>query len=127
MKLDVKVHTTRLKQRLLGYFTDMQAQKNRRDVLLAFEEDISTALAKACELDSDNDAIHLARAAKIVRNHMFGKAKSFTGFPLGCQKESVSPLLRALVNMILEGPSIKEQSENTTPAALSIAQLLKFN
>ena len=128
VKLDAKVHTTRLKQRLLGYFTDMQAQKNGRDVLLAFEEDIGTALTKACELDSDNDAIHLARAAKIVRNHMFGKAKSFTGFPLGCQKESaVSPLLCALVNMILEGPSIKEQSENTTPAALSIAQLLKFN
>ena len=29
--------------------------------------------------------------------------------------------------MILEGPSIKDQSEDRTPAALSIAQLLKFN
>ena len=127
VKRDVKVHTTRLKQRLLAHFTDMQAQKKGREVLLAFEEDIGTALAKVCEFDSDNDAIHLARAAKIVRNHMFGEAKSFTGFTLGCQKESVSSLLLALVNMILEGPSIKEQSENTTPAALSIAQLLKFN
>ena len=127
VKLDVKVHTTRLKQRLLTQFTDMKAQKKGRDVLLAFEDDIGNALAKACELDSDNKAIHLARAANIVRNHMFGKSKSFSGFPIGCQKESVSPLLLALVNMILEGPSIKEQSEDTTPAALSIAQLLKFN
>ena len=73
MKLDVKVHTTWLKQCLLTHFTDMQAQKIGREVLLAFEEEIGTALAKACELDSDNDAIHLACAAKIVRNHMFGK------------------------------------------------------
>ena len=127
VKLDAKVHTTRLKQHLLNHFTDMCAQKKGRDVLMAFEEDIGTALVKAPEFDSANDAIHLACAAKIVRNHMFRKAKSFTGFPVGCQKESISPLLLALVNMILEGPSIKDQIEDTTPAALSIAQLLKFN
>ena len=38
-----------------------------------------------------------------------------------------SPLLLVLVNMILEGPSIKDQIEDTKFAALSIAQLLKFN
>ncbi len=69
---------------------------------MAFEEDIGTALAKACEFDSDNEAIHLARAAKIVRSHIFGKAKPSTGFPAGCQKESVPSLLLALV---LEGPT----------------------
>ncbi len=31
------------------------------------------------------------------------------------------------MNMILEGPSIQDHSEATTPAALSITQLLKFN
>ena len=82
---------------------------------------------KACEFDSDNEAIHLARAAKIVRSHIFGKAKPFTGFPAGCQKESVPSLLLALVNMVLEGPSIQDHSEAATPAALSITQLLKFN
>lgn len=127
VKLDTRVHTTRLKQCLLAQFTDMQAQKKGRDVLIAFEEDIGTALAKACEFDSDNEAIHLARAAKIVRSHMFGKGMPFTGFPAGCQKESVPSLMLALVSMILEGPSIQDHSEATTPAALSITQLLKFN
>ena len=79
------------------------------------------------ELDSDSDAIHLARVAKIVRSQMLGRAEPFFGFPAGCQKESVPPLLLALVNMILEGPNIKDQCENTNPAAVSIAQLLKFN
>ena len=38
---------------------------------MAFEDDIGTALAKACEFDSDNEAVHLARAAKIVRSHIW--------------------------------------------------------
>ena len=100
----------------------MRAQKKGQDVLLAFEDDIGPAL-----FDSDSDAIHLARGAKIVRDHMFEEAKPFTGFTEGCQKESVSPLLLALVNMILEGPTITDHCEGTTPAALSPAQLLKFN
>ena len=75
VKLDVKVHITQLKQCLLTHFTDMGAQKKGRDVLMAFEEDIGTALAKACELDSANDAIH--------PNHIFRKAKSFNEFPSG--------------------------------------------
>lgn len=69
-----------------------------RDVLFVFEDDLGPVLAKACELDSDNDVIHLVRAAKIVCDHMFEEAKPFTGFTEGCHKESVSPLLLALVN-----------------------------
>ena len=79
MKLDVKEHTTWLKQCLLTHFTDMHAQKKGRVVLITFEEDIGTPLVKACDLDSANDILHLACAAKIVHNHMFRKAKSFTG------------------------------------------------
>ena len=89
VKLDVRVHTTRLKQRLLAQFSNMQAQNKGRDVLLAFEEDIGAALTKVCEFDSDNDA----SATKIVHSHMFGEAKPFTGFPVGCEKESVPSLL----------------------------------
>ena len=50
---------------------------------MAFEEDVGAALAKACDLDSDKDAVHLARAAQIVRRHIFGETKpnSFTKSP----------------------------------------------
>ena len=63
--LDARVHTTRLKHRLLTQFHDMRAQKNGRDIFLAFEEDVGAALAKVCESDNDSDAIHLAHAAKL--------------------------------------------------------------
>ena len=55
---------------------------------------------------------------------MFGEAKLFNRFTECCQKESVSPLLLALANMILEAPTITDCYEKVTPAALSIAQLL---
>ena len=123
IKLDMRLHTTRLKQCLLYEFTDMKAQKKGQDVLLTLEDDTSPALAKVCELDSDSEAIQLAHATKIVHNHMFREAKPFTGFTEGCQKESVSSLLLALVNVIVESLTITDHYEERTPAALSIAQL----
>jgi len=58
---------------------------------------------------------------------MFGEAKPFIGFPVGCQKESVPPLLLGLFSMVLEGPSIKDQMTDASTAAVTIAQMLKFN
>ena len=80
-----------------------------------------------CDIYAEHDVIHLARAAKIVRCQIFEKVKPFTGFPMGCQEESVPSLLLALIDMKLEDSSIKDQRECKAPAALSIAQLLKFN
>ena len=56
-------------------------------------------LAKACELDSDFEALHLPRAAQIVRRHIIGDAKVFNGFPTGCQQDSVPPMLLPLVTV----------------------------
>ena len=49
----------------------MRAHTKGRDVLLVFEEDVGAALIKACELDSDNDVVHLVRPAQTVRRQMF--------------------------------------------------------
>ena len=48
-----------------------------------FEEDVGAALTKACELDSDNDVVHLVRAAQTVLRHMFEESELFNGFPEG--------------------------------------------
>ncbi len=71
--------------------------------------------------------VHLVRAAKTVRRQMFEEGEPFNGFPEGCQEYSVPSRLRALVIMVLEGPSIKDQMADTTPAVLANAQMLKFN
>ena len=84
-------------------------------------------MAKVVEQDDDDDAVQLAHAAKIVRKDIFEKSSSFNGsFRNGCQEDSVPELLLALVSMILDGPTTENQI-STTQAALTIAQLLKFN
>jgi hypothetical protein len=67
-------------------------------------------LSKACEHNADNDAVHLARAANIVRRDMFEMKNQFNGSK--CQEESVPVSLLALVAMVLNGPNIEAQSSN---------------
>ena len=71
--------------------------------------------------------VHLLRAAQSVRRQMFEECEPFNGFPEGCQEYSVPSRLRALVSIVLEGPSIKDQMADKTPAILANAQLLKDN
>lgn len=129
LKQESRIQSTRLKQIILSHFPDMRATKKGRNILLVFHQDIGSALAKVCTEDSDRDAVHLPRAAQIVRRELFDKSKPFDGsFSETCQEESVPNSLLSLVNMILEGPSIKDQAyQPSSPAALSMAQLLKFN
>jgi len=128
--VDSRIHTTRLKNRLLYELPDLRAHSEGRDTLLTFEMNIGPALKKAC--DHDSDAMHLVRAAQVVCREMFERKFSFDGsFQLDCQKDAVAPSLLALVNMILDGANIKHQTQlvetTTTTAALTISQLLTFN
>lgn len=124
-----RIHTTRLKNRLLSEFPDLMAHSQGKDILLTFQDDIGDALKKAC--DHDSDAMHLVRAAQVVRREMFATKLNFDGsFQPNCQKESVPTSLLALVNMILDGASIQHQTqllETGTTAALTVSQLLVFN
>ena len=122
-----RIHSTKLKDRLLEYFPDMEAHKQGREVLLICDKDIGSALRKACEHDADSDAFHLARAAKIVRKDMFKLKNQFNGsFEMKCQENSVLTSLLSLVGMLLCGPNIEVQSSSTTLSqpVLTISQLL---
>ena len=107
----------------------LRAQNKGRDVLLAFNEGIGEALDKACKQDCDSETVHLARAVQKVCCYMFEDDNSIMGsFKEDCQEKAVPLVLVALVDMVLEGPSIKNQSDASSPqAALYIVQLLKFN
>lgn len=45
-----RIHTTRLKNRLLSVFPDLRAHLQGRDTLLTFQEDIGDAFKKACAM-----------------------------------------------------------------------------
>ena len=115
--------------RILAMIPDLEEHKQGRDILLAFKEDVAMALRRARE-DCDNEAMHLARSATIVRREMMMIENSFDGsFDQDWQHKSVPKSLLSLVNMILYGPNIKTQASNAnaTQAGLSIAQLLQYN
>ena len=127
--LETRVRTTRLKERILAHFPDLQEHRKGRDILLVYKEDIGSALAKACQHDIDSDAVHLARAARIIRKDIFQSSQPFNGsFSDKCQQESVPQLLLTMVSMMLEGAGIKNQArQSSSSASLTIAQLIKYN
>ena len=125
-----RVNTSRLKERLVFQIPGLQAYNKGRDVYLAFGDDVGLALHKAREEDCDEEAMHLAKTAAIVRKDMLASKHSFSGsFESDCQAKSVPASLLSLVKMILYGPNIEEQacSSGKVQAALTISQLLQYN
>ena len=57
----------------------------------------------------DSDAIHLVRASHIIWREIFANKYAFSGtFNDGCEEDIVPHTLKALVSMIIEGPTIKD-------------------
>ena len=122
VELSSKINSTRLKERLLDVFPDLQAYNEGRNVKLIFNEDIGAAIRKACAYDSDDDAAHLAKAAQIIRRDIIKTQQTLNGtFSPNCQEKSVPASLSTLIDLILEGPNIKKQSraERVTKALVS--------
>ena len=130
LTLDTRIHTTRLKNRLLSALSGLKAHSQGRETLLSFETDFGSALMVACCHDSD--AMHLMRAAYVVRKEIFDSSFSFDGsFHANCQQDAVPPSILALIKMILDGANIKHHTQlvntPTTKPALAISQLMVFN
>lgn len=107
---------------------DLAAHSQGKHILLVFNETIGDEIRKACEQDYDSEALHLARAAKIVRRDMFSMQQSFKGtLEIDCQKKSVPTSVLSLVSIIIDGPSIKkdnkdvEKEDQVIKAALTIS------
>jgi hypothetical protein len=129
------VHATRLKDNILSQIPDLCAHTSKhsqgQNVLFMFDTDVADLVQEASlHRDYDMDAIHIAKAAEIVWLDMFCDSYSFNGsFSQFCQMKAIPRSLKALVDMVLEGPSIKDQSAKTTSdqPALTISQMFMFN
>lgn len=124
-----RVHSTRLKERLLKQFPELRAQQQGRDVVLMFDQDIGDMLKRAVKNDMDADAVHLVRAAQIVRREIFQSQYEFQG-SFEDASNIVPPSLKALMSMILEGPNIEEQKQSNQSkqrAAIGLSQIAMFN
>jgi hypothetical protein len=116
----------------------MQAHKTSdNQVLLMFDKDVGIAIKKAYERDYDSKAIHIARAAQLIRQDIFAIRNTFNGtFSQEYVNNCVPSSLVELVNMILYGPEIRTSSEDEKEDAKwedipritqTIADVLSFN
>lgn len=128
------VNATRLKDRILSTLPYISGHSQGRDILLISDRDIGEAIKLANERDTDGEAMHLARAAKIVRKDILKQHQSFNGvFAPDCQDGAIPQSLKVFVNMILNGPSSLKTATsnlleiNEKQACRSISQLIIYN
>lgn len=120
------VNSTRLKEQLLTRIPELEAHKKGRDVLLAFKKDVGSVLFDACKY---SEAIHLAKAADIIRKEMLNhKSKFSSDFKEGFGEEAVPPTLLQFVCSIEHGVDIRSHLRHgVVKSDVAIAQLLQYN
>ena len=130
LQVEGRIHSTRLKNRILAQFEDLREYKEGKDVILAFESNIGEVLTCAASIDYDDEGYILAEAARIIRRDSFNfDHQSFGGhFEYGCQDESTPNSMKTLITMLLRGHSGNEASNPYfKQAMMTISQLLYFN
>ena len=122
------VHPTRLKEQLLSSIPELEEYKAGCGVLLAFKKDISSVLSNVSNY-SAAEAIHLAKAASIIRREMLNhKTKFDNKFHGGFVEESVPPKLLQFICNIEHGADIKSNlTHGVFKSDIAIAQLLQYN
>ncbi len=100
---NIKIHSTDLKRRILAQSPDLEAQKDERDVLVAFDKDIACALQQTTKSSSsDYDAMILSITSRDnmqrdIKNH---KLTGFDGtFGKKCQQNSLASTLLTTMSL----------------------------
>ena len=122
-----KVHSTRLKQRIMEHFDDMYEQQQGRDIILGFTSDLSDIISSAKNSDFDNEGVILAEAGKILRWDILEMNDTvFNGmFNQNCQEDSIHDSVKCILSTILHGNVTS--SPHYKQAILTIGQLIRFN
>ena len=114
---DDKVHSSRLKEKILSQIPNLSAQTSvhsqGQNIIIMFDRDVADLVQEErMHRDYDMDAMYLDWS-----------------FSPDCQTNVIPTSLKALVDMILQGPSMTNQSAKTTTdqPALTISQMFMFN
>ena len=105
-----KVHSSRLKEKILSLMPELGEHKQGRDVILTFKGEAGAVIFHACYQNNEEDGMCLSKTTRIIRKQAFShqKPKRPGVFSDGCQEESVPLSLLNLVNMMIEGTSIAD-------------------
>lgn len=122
-----EVHSTRLRQRILCTFPQLQAHKSGREyILVQTGTNVHQDFISEVEDVTDGDAASYFKLTRSLRREIAKVSCSFSGsFEGECQEASVPPVLIAVLNLLLYG-STNNQTDTKQPV-LTIAQLLILN
>ena len=98
--------------------------------MLSFKKDTGDVLMQACKQSSDDEAAILMRAAQIVCKDILEKHFHFNETLVNDQYKNSPRSLAALMQMILAGTNIQNQTASTEDVSLSaqsLTQLVTFN
>ena len=128
---DTQSHTTRLKQDILSLFSDITAhQKPPGCWEFVFKKDLYEVLHEMKD-NTTPDVRTLVRAARILRRDMLQKKQLFTGsYTSTSEADSVTPLLRSFLHMMLDGTGIRQTVDapaSSEKIVSSLAQTIMFN
>ena len=68
--LETKIHSARLKNRIMNHFDDMSAHSEGKELVLVFNHDIGDAISSAASIDFYDEGVILQRAANIIRRYI---------------------------------------------------------
>lgn len=128
--VEKETNRSRLKEKILAYFTQAQEQSDGKNKILVFEQGMQQLLKQAMNTcDYEGDALILSKAAKIVRRDILDhEGFTFSGiFPAICQQGSVPAALKTLVSMLLNGSDLTDQELGDSQPILTISQTILFN
>ena len=127
--LPERVHSTRLKLRLLAHIDGLTESKRGKTTYLALDDDLCDIFKTVYEKDFDEDAFVLSSAADILRKSLLEReSKEFDGqFHLDLQLSFVPQVLSSFVDMILQGTNIIKNKKYLEQANLTISQLIGQN
>jgi len=126
------INKTRLKDDIMGNFLGRCVEESDgRNTILIFKQGLKELLKDKFESrDFESEALLASKLAKTIRKEIFQWEKnSFSGhFSPTCQSESVPPLLKYLISMIIKGQDVAvAESSADSQACLTISQLIYFN
>ena len=127
---DIEVNKGAFKDSIKKQFDGfgLEEQSDGKNKVFVFPEGMQKLLKDAFKTrDYQSEALLFAKVAKICRSELFGEETAFFSgsFPEDCQ-QTLLPLTKSLVSMILYGPNLKEEISGSQPCN-TISQLLLHN
>ena len=81
LQIEGRIHSTRLKNRLLAQFEDLREHREHKEVILVFSNDIGGPLHDTASINYNEEGAIFAEAAKIIQRDIFRQENpEFNGY-----------------------------------------------